>query len=107
MIQAMDNDQRGATAAPEITPNNQGTRASRRGTARSWQGVPTAQPTHPPAAVATTSATPDLEGPVIHITDPRTDVTAWETTQAEDGYYYVLYTQAPIPNAEPATLQNI
>ena len=97
----------GATAAPEVMPINQeGTRASTRGTARSWQGSTTAPPTHPPAAMATTNAIDDLEGPVIHITDPRTDDTAWGTVQTEEGYYYVLHTQAPIPNAEPVNLVN-
>ena len=109
IMQPREENQPGATAAPAPTPTHQGTRASTRGTARDWHGIPILPPSNPlpPATVATTSATNDLKGPVLHITDPRTDATAWETAQTNEGYYYVLYTEAPIPNEEPATLDHI
>ncbi len=110
IVQQREDVQPGAAAAPEVTPPTQGTRASSRGTARDWHGIPILPPSTPlpPATVATTSTTDDLQGPVLHITDPRTDTTAWETAQTNEGYYYVLYTQAPIPTEEgPATLDHI
>ena len=81
-------------------PSTSGYRATNRGTARTWADNPIPRPSSTNVAIGQTFPIDDIEGVGFQIQDVRTDLEAWNTSQATTDQYLVFYAEVDPSNQE-------